>query len=41
MQDSKEVMLLKEEGEEGQKTKVKIGAFENPCNSNLATPVTR
>jgi hypothetical protein len=37
MQDSKKVMLLKEGGEEGQKTKVKGGAFENPCN----TPVTR
>jgi hypothetical protein len=43
MQDSKEVMLLllEEEEEEGQETKVKSGAFENPCNSNLATPVTR
>jgi hypothetical protein len=41
MQDSKEVVLLKEEEEERQKTKVKSGAFENPCNSNLATPVTR
>jgi hypothetical protein len=39
MQDLKDVMLLKEE--EGQETKVKSGAFENPCNSNLATPVTR
>jgi len=32
MADSREVMLLKEEEEEeGQKTKVKSGAFENPC----------
>jgi hypothetical protein len=41
MQDSKEVMLLKEEEEEGQETKVKSSAFEHPCNSNSATPVTR
>jgi hypothetical protein len=41
MQDLKEVMLLEEEEEEGQETKVKGGAFEHPCNSNLATPVTR
>jgi hypothetical protein len=44
MQDSKEVLSLLEEEEEevkGQETKVKSGAFEYPCNSNLATPVTR
>jgi hypothetical protein len=43
MQDSKEVLSLLEEEEEvkGQETKVKSGAFEHPCNSNLATSVTR